>query len=182
MARRSKVDDSVDGTEGDDVLIGVTFAAPVSVKHGLVLNGLGGNDSIYGTNGNDMLNGGDGDDLLSGKQGADTLTGGAGADTFVFRNHASSEQGFGIDTITDFTAEDFIDLHDLFDLTGPGADGFYTMVPLTMDDLIITSSDATHHHVSIEQNMADAVWGEQVYVTEFDVIGVAPVESSFVFG
>jgi len=53
-----------------------------------VLQGLAGDDHLFGGKGNDRLIGGAGDDIL---------TGGAGNDTFVF---ASAMEGF--DTITDF--------------------------------------------------------------------------------
>jgi len=45
-----------------------------------IINGLGGNDTIYGGNLNDKLNGGDGGDLIYGYAGDDTLTGETGDD------------------------------------------------------------------------------------------------------
>jgi Ca2+-binding RTX toxin-like protein len=57
-----------------------------------------GSDSLFGGGGVDLLDGGAGDDLVDGGGGNDLLTGGAGNDVF----HV--EAGFGIDTITDFTA------------------------------------------------------------------------------
>ena len=49
-----------------------------------VLNGLGGNDKIYGFAGDDTINGGDGNDQIFGYGDADTLTGGNGKDVFWF--------------------------------------------------------------------------------------------------
>ena len=72
--------DRLYGDEGADTLLG----------------GIGA-DSLYGGGGADSLLGGDGADWLEGGAGNDTLTGGAGSDRFVFTD------GFGHDTITDFT-------------------------------------------------------------------------------
>ena len=50
------------------------------------------------------MNGQIGDDVLDGGEGRDRLTGGAGADTFVM------SPGGGRDRITDFDANDLLDL------------------------------------------------------------------------
>lgn len=71
----------INGTSGNDTLSGSTKAA-----------------QIDGGAGNDTLKAGSAGDTLIGGAGNDTMTGGAGIDTFVF--HA----GFGIDTISSFTA------------------------------------------------------------------------------
>lgn len=60
-------------SEGNDVLQGDESSADT-------LNGLGGDDTLYGLSGNDTLNGGAGNDKLYGEAGADTLDGGAGND------------------------------------------------------------------------------------------------------
>lgn len=60
-----------------------------------VINGLGGNDKLVGNVGADTLDGG---------LGNDTLTGSAGADRFVFTG------AFGKDVVTDFQANDVIQL------------------------------------------------------------------------
>ncbi|WP_322414106.1 calcium-binding protein [Mesorhizobium huakuii] len=69
------------GTTGSDTLVGTASNERLS--------GFGGADTLQGAAGNDVLIGG---------AGADTLTGGADNDTFIFK------AGFGLDTITDFTA------------------------------------------------------------------------------
>jgi hypothetical protein len=72
------------------------------------LSGGAGADRLKGMGGNDTLLGGDGADALAGGEGIDTLTGGADADTFLF------QAGYGVDTISDFTAaEDRIDLRGI---------------------------------------------------------------------
>jgi Ca2+-binding RTX toxin-like protein len=81
--------------------------------------GTSGNNTISGTAWDDHIDGGAGNDTITGSTGADTLvggadndtlTGGTGNDSFVFR------AGFGLDTITDFTAgagsDDAIDFYD----------------------------------------------------------------------
>jgi len=62
------------------------------------LSGWGSYDNIDGGGGNDTISGNAGIDRLIGGAGNDTLSGGAGDDTFVFG------MGFGLDTISDFTA------------------------------------------------------------------------------
>ncbi|MFN9603396.1 MAG: beta strand repeat-containing protein, partial [Planctomycetota bacterium] len=62
----------------------------------LSINGLDGDDVIYGSAGNDNLAGGNGNDTLVGHGGDDTLTGGTGVDTFWV--------DAGTDTITDLGA------------------------------------------------------------------------------
>ncbi len=69
------------------------------------LNGDAGDDTIMGGAGNDTISGGLGDDTINGGAGNDDLTGGTGdADTFVF------SPGNGSDVITDFNANDMINL------------------------------------------------------------------------
>lgn len=60
-------------TAGDDILVDVA-------NHVFVINGLGGNDQIFGLDLADNLSGGAGDDILNGGAGNDTLNGGAGND------------------------------------------------------------------------------------------------------
>ena len=72
-----------------------------------------GDDILYGDTGNDTLVGdyhkhsldAEGDDILDGGSGTNTLSGKGGADTFVYV--MSNE---GIDTITDFSSEDTLDI------------------------------------------------------------------------
>ncbi|MGK7956590.1 MAG: S8 family serine peptidase [Crocosphaera sp.] len=62
-----------------------------------------------GTNRQDNLLGTSNDDVLIGMSGADNLTGNGGSDTFVYKSFRD-----GIDTITDFGVDDFIDLSEIF--------------------------------------------------------------------
>jgi len=87
--------ENVNGSEGDDVLVGD--------DNDNVLNGAGGGDFILGGGGNDTLDGGDGDDIVRGDAGDDTLSGGAGDDQL--RGSAgvdSFDGGDGFDRISFF--------------------------------------------------------------------------------
>ncbi len=78
---------------------------------GSTLDGGDGADTLTGNTGNDILIGGVGADIMIGGGGKDVLTGGAGADTFRFLSAGESSAGMGSrDRITDFAAEDLIDL------------------------------------------------------------------------
>jgi Ca2+-binding RTX toxin-like protein len=74
----------VDGSSGNDTLIGSNFAD--SLRGGTgddQLNGGLGDDLLTGDKGIDSLDGGDGDDRLNGGAGNDALFGGEDDDTFV---------------------------------------------------------------------------------------------------
>lgn len=81
---------------------------------GLTINDLNENDFEFvatdsptfklGSYGDDTLAGDEHDNRIDGRSGNDTLTGGAGTDTFVFK------EGYGSDTITDFSVEDLIEI------------------------------------------------------------------------
>lgn len=87
----------IDGTSGDDVIVGKAGADDIFGREG--------NDTLFGQDGADALYGGAGEDVLVGNGGDDVLYGGEGADSFVF---ASSE---GDDIIKDFeVGRDVIDL------------------------------------------------------------------------
>lgn len=62
----------IDGTEGDDVIIGTPGRDSI--------NGLEGDDLLQGENGRDTLSGGDGNDTIGGDNGADFILGGDGED------------------------------------------------------------------------------------------------------
>ncbi|MDR4492303.1 MAG: calcium-binding protein [Candidatus Nitrosocosmicus sp.] len=64
--------DDVQGTEGDDVIVGG--------DNDDIIDGLGGDDKICGGKGNDTINGGSGLDEISGEEGNDTLYGDSGFD------------------------------------------------------------------------------------------------------
>lgn len=71
----------------------------------LVVGGAG-HDILQGFAGNDLIFGGAGNEEITGGKGSDILTGGSGNDTFNFKF------GDGVDTITDFSAGDKINLYN----------------------------------------------------------------------
>ena len=91
------------GSERGDRLTGAAGANGIE--------GLGGHDRLSGLGGADRLFGGNGRDTLEGGAGADRLSGGNGADVFVFSG------AFGKDRITDWDANDRIDLRGVASIT-----------------------------------------------------------------
>ncbi len=81
----------IEGTTGDDLLIGNSIANEINAFEGQdtlmggleadTLNGGSGNDSLLGEDGVDILNGDEGDDILLGNLGNDHLFGGDGDDS-----------------------------------------------------------------------------------------------------
>jgi Ca2+-binding RTX toxin-like protein len=102
--------DTLDGGKGDDVLNGNLQRDLLFGRGGAdIVSGGRANDTLRGGSQNDTLSGGLGDDVLIGGGGSDLLTGGAGRDRFVYRNSRH-----GLDTITDFSRGDLIDLRGIF--------------------------------------------------------------------
>ena len=66
--------DRINGSDGDDVILGLGGADK--------LNGHAGNDLICGGGGRDSIDGGTGDDRLYGESGPDAIYGGEGMDTY----------------------------------------------------------------------------------------------------
>jgi len=76
----SGVNNTFEGTEGDDIALGGNQTAPATCGHD-ILNGNGGNDDLRGRNGNDTIDGGTGNDTIRGGDGFDNILGGADNDT-----------------------------------------------------------------------------------------------------
>ncbi|RVT98989.1 ExeM/NucH family extracellular endonuclease [Rhodovarius crocodyli] len=84
------------GATGEEMVANAAF--------GSVLNGGGGDDTLWGQNGADTLLGGEGDDTLRGGAGNDTLEGGAGNDKLVGGAGADIfVAGPGTDELFDFS-------------------------------------------------------------------------------
>ena len=92
----SSTSTTYNGTASDDTIDKSTETNSV------VINGLGGNDTLKGGSNDDTINGGD---------GTDQLTGGGGSDNFYLDGTTS----FG-DTIKDFTLNDTLTINFTFDL------------------------------------------------------------------
>lgn len=91
--------DQAHGGRGNDVVFGGDGNDTIT--------GGGGRDRLMGNLGDDHLFGGNHRDVLSGGEGNDHLTGGKGGDRFLFKT------GWGVDTITDFSGNDRLDLRGL---------------------------------------------------------------------
>ena len=114
--------DTIDGGAGDDTISGGDETDPGDgTPFGDMLKGGAGDDTIDGGTGNNTINGGAGDD---------NLTGGTGINTFVF----SPDDGAGVDIITDFGADDRIDLR-AFGIEDP--DDLAAAISLRGTDIII---------------------------------------------
>jgi Ca2+-binding RTX toxin-like protein len=120
-------DDRYDGGGGFDTLdySAATAAIAVDAARGTV-TGMGSDrfsgiekvvgtrfdDRFVGSTGVDTFVGGAGNDWFRGDKGSDVFTGGEGADTFVWqeRDIVQGKKSQGVDRITDFAADDVLDL------------------------------------------------------------------------
>ncbi len=111
----------------------------------LNLTGNTANNILTGNNADNILNGGVGSDFLIGEQGDDTLIGGLGNDTLTggggndtFRFDTALNAASNVDTITDFTVGDTIQLENqIFSkLTAVGA--------LSGNNFVTTAGDVAH--------------------------------------
>ena len=92
---------TVQGTEGNDDL------SLLSVTRGLIINGLGGNDTLVGGEGVDSIAGGTGADRLDGALGDDALTGDAGNDVLLGNDgNDTLSGGADADTLTGGSGDD----------------------------------------------------------------------------
>ena len=108
--------DSLIGNSGNDVLNGGSRNDTLEGGAGAdSLFGNAGNDILYGEDGNDVLQGNASNDALTGGLGRDTLTGGGGGDRFYF--FSPNE---GIDVITDFGDENFLESTDQIWISAEG--------------------------------------------------------------
>ncbi|HYE45127.1 MAG TPA: hypothetical protein VEA44_05065 [Caulobacter sp.] len=128
---------SISHTLGDhiEILILEGAGALNGTGNGLAntLNGNGGDNLLDGAGGNDVLKGGLGADSLIGGAGADILLGGGGADSFVVRQESvysslvPAGRSLEVDTVSDYAADDRIDLSAIDAVSG-GADDAFTQV------------------------------------------------------
>jgi len=92
------------------------------------------NHVIDAGGGDDNVRGGEGDDVLIGGRGSDMLTGSDGADTFSWSMaDVNSQNGHEYtDTVSDFSAEDTLNLIDLF--KGDSVNGEFSRFSVTVSD------------------------------------------------
>lgn len=137
-----------------------------------------GDDFLHGSNKvltPDTLDGGAGNDTLKSYQGADTLIGGDGSDTFLFDWYDSNTGAdFGVDTIADFTSEDFISFQ--YARHYSAADMAVAVSrAVNADDVTLTpTADGTHVHVEV-------VAGDPTWDIDIDVVGVVTMDQ-IIFG
>jgi len=137
-------DDSYDGGSGYDVLDYSASTSAISVTSNRVTGQgndrysnlekvIGSNfaDTFNGGRGVDTFDGGAGNDWFRGYAGSDIFTGGAGNDTFHWRESdvVSGRRSQGVDTITDFSAGDILDLSAI--VPGSGSQAVATNVKIT---------------------------------------------------
>lgn len=109
-------DDSIDGTNQNDFLLGETGWD--------TLNGFDGDDTIEGGEGRDVLDGGNGNDLLNGEEDDDSIIGGAGNDIALGGDGDDTiEGGAGGDILDGGSGEDIIDGGDGDDFIFGGIGG-----------------------------------------------------------
>jgi Ca2+-binding RTX toxin-like protein len=73
---------NINGTAGDDTLLGTVAADAIDARGGNdTVNAGDGNDQVIGAGGNDTIFGEGGDDTINGGAGTDTIDGGEGNDT-----------------------------------------------------------------------------------------------------
>lgn len=127
--------------------------------------------------------GGDGNDIIIGGEGNDILTGGGGADTFVI-----TSLNDGIDTITDFTEDDTLDLTGLLDGAFNSGDNINEFVRATTDangnttvavDIDGTEGPAKFADVAILQGVAaNVAIGVNIGGNPFEVFSEAPGDNA----
>ncbi len=102
--------DRINAGSDNDVIDGGTGSDRINAGDGFDdVAGGAGNDRINAGDGADTIDGGTGVDFIEGGEGDDRITGGEGRDVFIFGG-----DDFGNDLILDFTANERIDLTDVF--------------------------------------------------------------------
>ncbi|MEO1311395.1 MAG: calcium-binding protein [Pseudomonadota bacterium] len=116
--------ENVVGSDFDDVIRGDNGANALEGGAGADdLRGFAGADQILGGEGDDTLFGFADNDILTGGLGADVLAGGDGADVFVY-DDGDTGRGGDSDRITDFGADDLLDLSGIDAIAGGGDNAF----------------------------------------------------------
>ena len=99
------INNVMNGLGGDDEIWGGELNDTIYGGTGNdTISGDKGDDTIYGGEGNDTINGGSGDDIIEGGKGDDVIKGGWGDDTYIFN------KGDGNDTIADYEDTDTLQL------------------------------------------------------------------------
>jgi hypothetical protein len=134
---------AVTSLSGTDALIGIervrgsNFADILARNHDAnILEGMGGNDQIWGNNGDVTLLGGAGNDAIYGQGGDDSIEGGLGSDTYAFA------RGAGRDTIVEIADAAGVSDNVAFDTGLTEADMWLRHVGNDLEMAIRGSTDA----------------------------------------
>jgi uncharacterized protein len=121
------------GNSDDNVIVGYDVGIYATDSH--TINGLGGDDSLYGGAATDTINGGDGADYLNGRLGNDSLIGGAGNDILD-----GAVDSTGMDTFAGGTGNDVYGVYNsdtiITELDDEGSDTVWTAVDYTLSDFV----------------------------------------------
>ena len=139
--------------------------SPLTIPGAVTLNGLAGDDKLFGGNGSDSLDGSDGKDSLDGGAGNDMLSGGIGNDTLTGGSGVDVLDGGADNDILDGQADDDIlnggTGRDLL-IGGLGAD---TLSGGDGDDIVL-SGTTSHSSTIAALNAILAEWtSAKLYAT-----------------
>jgi len=130
----------IEGTDGNDTLVGTTLADEIHGKNGLdQIFGDAGDDLLFGDAGNDNLLGGSGNDTLDGGVGADAMAGGTGNDTYIVDSagdQVTENAGEGFDAVRT-TLSNYTLTANVETLTFSGLDTGFTGTGNSIDNTII---------------------------------------------
>jgi Ca2+-binding RTX toxin-like protein len=178
-------DDDLEGTSGNDTLVGNAGNDTLQGLDGNdILNGGLGNDTLQGLDGNDILNGGLGNDSLVGGTGIDILIGGAGNDTASDVDFISATSNITIvsGSSNTFTAPDGsrIDSIEFFGelILGSGNDSFTSSG--SRDETIKGSGGSDTINPGLGDDFVDGGIGNDLLVVNYSTL-VVPVSSFFGF-
>ncbi|WP_143748805.1 calcium-binding protein [Mesorhizobium sophorae] len=139
------IDAALSPSTADDVAIVRTALAGADTVYGSdyadVLDGFGGNDTIYCYAGNDIAYGEDGNDYLSGMAGNDYLSGMAGNDYL--------NGGTGIDTMVGGSGSDTYVVDSTYDVVNESVSGS-TGIDTVQSSISFSLSDSAHVLGSVE--------------------------------
>ncbi|WP_019673719.1 calcium-binding protein [Psychrobacter lutiphocae] len=152
--------DHLEGSEGNDVLIGQTVFARegndtvTGTSKADILHAGRGDDVIMAMGGNDRVYGAEGDDFIDGGAGDDVLIGGVGNDTFVFDALSGNDvikdfnNDSGYQDMLQFSSELFSDMTSLISnvvqsttdvLITFNTTDYLTILNSTVDDVLASS-------------------------------------------
>ena len=169
--------ENVTSTNQDDSVIGNSLANFFELRGGNDIGGGGmGNDIILGGDGNDSLFGGQGEDRLTGGLGADFIKGGLGIDTFKYADTKESSLETGIDRITDFQANEVIDLSLIDPFSYTVANESFSWLGLLQGDLRAPQVGTvgyrqTQSGITLFASVAES--STSIHVLELNIAGIS---------